>query len=110
MVRNRHGAIEVHAHSGGFRSRSGRDAGLPGRPGKPGRSIGGQLAREALELCVDSENEALALAAEDALDELNLFDGSFDLFDFDEDDFDDFFELDDDLNGHNGHNNRDYLH
>jgi hypothetical protein len=72
--------------------------------------IGGQLAREALELCLDNENEVLALAAEDALDELNLFDGSFDLFDFDEDDFDDYFELDDDLNGHNGHNDRDYLH
>ena len=58
--------------------------------------IGGQLAREALELCLDNETEVLTLAAEDALDELNLFAGSLDLFDFDEDDFEDYFELDDD--------------
>jgi hypothetical protein len=60
--------------------------------------IGGDLAREALEICLESEVESLALAAEDALDELNLFAGTFDLFDFDEDDFEDFFEYDD-LNG-----------
>ena len=69
--------------------------------------IGGMLAREALELYLDSEVEALALAAEEALDELNLFDGTFDLFDFDEDDFEDFFDYDD-LNGHGRQD--DYLH
>lgn len=61
--------------------------------------IGGPQARIALENCLESENDAIALAAEDALDELNLFDGSFDLFNFDEDDFEDLFEIDDDLNG-----------
>jgi hypothetical protein len=60
--------------------------------------IGGTLAREALEICLESEIESLALAAEEALDELNLFAGTFDLFDFDEDDFEDYFEYDD-LNG-----------
>jgi len=57
--------------------------------------IGGTLAREALEICLDSEIETLALAAEEALDELNLFADTFDLFDFDEDDFEDYFEYDD---------------
>jgi hypothetical protein len=69
--------------------------------------IGGPLAREALELCIESEIEAIALAAEEALDELNLFDGSFDLLNFAEDDFEDPFELDD-LNGHNHQD--EYLH
>jgi HEAT repeat protein len=61
--------------------------------------IGGPQARDALESCLDSDVDAIALAAEEALDELNLFDGSFDLFNFDEEDFEDFFEYDDDLNG-----------
>lgn len=65
--------------------------------------IGGPLAREALEQYLDSDIEAVALAAEEALDELNLFDGSFDLFDFSEDDFDDFYDLDD----ANGYSDRD---
>ena len=56
--------------------------------------IGGTMAREALEICADSEVEALALAAEEALDELNLFSGMFDLLDFDEEGDLDFDELD----------------
>lgn len=43
--------------------------------------IGGTAAREALEECLESEVESIALAAEEALDELNLFTDSFDLFD-----------------------------
>jgi HEAT repeat protein len=51
--------------------------------------IGGPVAREALEACSESDNEALALAAEESLDELNLFnDDDLDMFDF-EDDLDD---------------------
>ncbi len=63
--------------------------------------IGGQDARQALEICVESEVEAIALAAEEALDELNLFSGAFELFDFMEDGESDFDELDelDDLAG-----------
>lgn len=61
--------------------------------------IGGPQARTALEDCLESEVEPLALAAEEALDELNLFDGSFDLLNFDEEDFEEFFEFDDDTNG-----------
>ncbi len=62
--------------------------------------IGGPAAREALEFYLNSEVETLALAAEEALDELNLFDGSFELFDFglpdlDDDDFEELFEFDD---------------
>jgi len=49
--------------------------------------IGGSTAREALETYVDSDNEVLALAAEEALDELNLFSTDFDMFDFGDDDF-----------------------
>lgn len=49
--------------------------------------IGGPVAREVLEICLDSNVEALALAAEEALDELNLFAGdSFDLLAFDDGD------------------------
>lgn len=73
--------------------------------------IGGQTAREILEVCLEHENEALALAAEDALDELNLFDESLMLYDFtdylDEDD-----DLEDtiDLTNINGpYNSDDYL-
>ncbi len=69
--------------------------------------IGGPQARDALESCLDSDVDAIALAAEEALDELNLFDGSFDLFNFDEEDFEDFFEYDDDLNG--SYSQGDYL-
>lgn len=59
--------------------------------------IGGTMAREALEECLESEVESIALAAEEALDELNLFTDSFDLFDFGDDDdefFDDFDDED----------------
>ena len=58
--------------------------------------IGGSTAREALEKYLYSETEALALAAEEALEELNLFSASFDMFDFGDeelnelDDFDDY--------------------
>lgn len=73
--------------------------------------IGGPTAREALEACLESEVESIALAAEEALDELNLFSDSFDLFDFteddeDEDDWLDFDEDDDDFNGFNKPNHR----
>jgi HEAT repeat protein len=54
--------------------------------------IGGSTAREALEQYLYSETEALALAAEEALEELNLFSASFDMFDFGDEDLD---ELDD---------------
>ena len=75
--------------------------------------IGGDTAREVLEICLESDNEALAAAAEDALDELNMF-GDMMLYDFDDDD--DFLEFDDDsdeldfddFNGQNG--KKDYLH
>lgn len=46
--------------------------------------IGGQTAREALEACTESENEALALAAEESLEELSLFTDALDMFDFDD--------------------------
>jgi hypothetical protein len=76
--------------------------------------IGGPAAREALEICLDSDNETLALAAEEALDELNLFHGAdFDLLDFgddvdfDDDEMDDFLDLDD-WNGYSDQS--DYLH
>lgn len=62
--------------------------------------IGGDVARELLEYYLESDVEALSLAAEEALDELNLMDGTFDLFDFDSLDADDgldevYFEFDD---------------
>ncbi|MBN1218038.1 MAG: HEAT repeat domain-containing protein [Anaerolineae bacterium] len=50
--------------------------------------IGGSAAQEALEICLESDVEAIALAAEEALDELNLFSDTFDMFDFGEEDFD----------------------
>jgi HEAT repeat protein len=69
--------------------------------------IGGDSAREVLEACLENENEALALAAEEALDELNLFDDTLMLYDFeaddfDEEDFDDFLDPDR-SNGHSRH-------
>jgi HEAT repeat protein len=57
--------------------------------------IGGSTAREALEICLDSDNEALALAAEEALEELNLFSSSFDMFDFGDEDLDEIDDFDD---------------
>jgi HEAT repeat protein len=52
--------------------------------------IGGPAAREALEMYVESDVEALALAAEEAIDELNLFGGDdLLMYDFDPDDWDD---------------------
>jgi HEAT repeat protein len=71
--------------------------------------IGGQVAREVLEECLESEVEAIALAAEEALDELNLFSDSFDLFAFEDDDDDDWFDLDD-SNGSDRPNRGGYLH
>ncbi len=50
--------------------------------------IGGPVARDVLDAYCNSEDEGLALAAEDALDMLTLFDGSFGLLDFSEDNFD----------------------
>ncbi len=46
--------------------------------------IGGTAAKEALELCTEHENEALAQAAEEALEELNLFGDELMLYDFDD--------------------------
>lgn len=58
--------------------------------------IGGREAREALEICTESDNESIAQAAEEALDELNLFSDSLALFDFGEDEDDDWADFDDD--------------
>jgi len=67
--------------------------------------IGGDTARQALEICVDSDNEAIALAAQDALDELNMFGDALLLYEFEEDEIDeDLIDLyDDDLGGAWGH-------
>jgi len=61
--------------------------------------IGGNVAREALEVCLDHDYEVLALAAEAALEELNIFADGMMLYDFSEyldeendDDFIDFFD------------------
>ena len=61
--------------------------------------IGGNVAREALEACLDHEYEVLALAAEAALEELNIFADGMMLYDFSDyldeennDDFSDFFD------------------
>lgn len=76
--------------------------------------IGGDQARSILEAVLESDNEALALAAEESLDELNLF-GSDDLMLYDFDDFDDednFIELlEDDFDelDYNGNNGSDHL-
>lgn len=61
--------------------------------------IGGEAARDALEMYADSEVEALAEAAESAMEELDLFSGALDLFNFAEDDADadDFDDLLDDF-------------
>jgi len=75
--------------------------------------IGGNIAREVLEACLEHENDALAIAAEDAMEELNMFDSlvlydmsePIDLFD---DDLDELYSLDMDLP--NGKNGDDYLH
>ncbi len=56
--------------------------------------IGGQAARQTLEDCLESENEAIVTAATDALEELNILGDSLELFDFDDDDD---LWLDDDL-------------
>lgn len=72
--------------------------------------IGGDLAREALEACLDSDIEALAVAAEESLDELNIFaDDDLMLYDFDddEDDDDDYDDDDYDLYSTNGNNGAD---
>lgn len=55
--------------------------------------IGGSKARHVLEAYLDSEADNLALAAEESLDELNLFDDAMMLYDFEFDDEED--ELDD---------------
>jgi HEAT repeat protein len=49
--------------------------------------IGGKEARRVLEACCESEDEALRQAAEEALDELDLLGGHFDLFLFESDDW-----------------------
>jgi HEAT repeat protein len=71
--------------------------------------IGGQAASEALEICLESEVEVISLAAEEALDELNLFSDSFDLLDFDDDDDDDWSDFDD-TNGSARPGQGSYLH
>jgi HEAT repeat protein len=71
--------------------------------------IGGPVAREALEEYMESDVVAIASAAEEALDDLNLFSDSFDLFDFDEDDDDDWLDFDD-TNGSSGPKRGGYLH
>jgi HEAT repeat protein len=71
--------------------------------------IGGPVAREVLEEYLESDVEAIALAAEEALDELNLFTDSLDLLDIEDndDDFDEWF----DANDSNGLDRRgSYLH
>lgn len=73
--------------------------------------IGGPFAREILEACLESDNEAFVLAAEEALDEINLFEDTLMLYDFEEDEFeDDDFEDYLDIDHPNGHSkNSDYL-
>lgn len=46
--------------------------------------IGGQTAQTALETYIESDNEAIALAAEEAMEELNLFGTDLNIFDFDD--------------------------
>lgn len=55
--------------------------------------IGGDMARTALEACLDHDIEALALAAEDSLEELNLFGNDLMLYDFDVEMEEDWIEL-----------------
>lgn len=70
--------------------------------------IGGTTAREALEECLESDIESIAMAAEEALDELNLFTDSFNLFDFGDDD-DDFFDDFDDEDSSGPSRRKSYL-
>jgi len=71
--------------------------------------IGGDLAREALEACLESDDETLAMAAQDSLDELNLFDDALMLYDFDDEDLMEF--LDDDFDSVNGKDGeKDHFH
>jgi HEAT repeat protein len=73
--------------------------------------IGGPTARQILEACLEGDNEALVLAAEEALDEINMFEDSLMLYDFEveefeDDDFEDYLDID----YPNGHSrNSDYL-
>ncbi len=70
--------------------------------------IGGETARDILELYADSDVEALALAAESAMEELDLFSGTLDLMNIAEDEFED---LIDDLDIWNDINDQStYLH
>jgi HEAT repeat protein len=78
--------------------------------------IGGDTAREALEIIVDGESEVLAQAAEESLDELNLFSDAMMLYDFSEQEggdeifLDDLDYIDPDLtNGRNGQETEDLL-
>lgn len=82
--------------------------------------IGGETAREALEIIVEGENEALAQAAEESLDELNLFSDAMMLYDFSDYDseyedgdeifLDDMDYIDPDFtNGRNGQETEDFL-
>jgi hypothetical protein len=66
--------------------------------------IGGPTAQEALESYLESDIETIALAAEEALDELNLFNNQFDLLDFNDEDDEDWLGLDDEEDGLNGFN------
>ena len=78
--------------------------------------IGGKIAREVLEACLEHESDALAIAAEDALEELNMFDSlalldmsdPIDFLDDDLDDLDDLYGIDPEMP--NGKNGDDYLH
>jgi HEAT repeat protein len=78
--------------------------------------IGGDTAREALEIIVDGDNEVLSQAAEESLDELNLFSDAMMLYDFSEyDGGDEIFLEDMDFtdtdfgNGRNGLETEDFL-
>jgi hypothetical protein len=71
--------------------------------------IGGDTAREALEICVETDNEAIATAAEEALDELNIFADGLMLYDFS-----DYFDEEDEDNpagilDPDRHNSTEYL-
>jgi HEAT repeat protein len=71
--------------------------------------IGGTMAREALEICVESDNEAIVSAATEALDELNLFGDDQLMLDFGEEI--DLFDEFDEFNPPNGHGNGgNYVH
>ena len=57
--------------------------------------IGGQKARLALESYLEGEDEKLALAAEESLDELNLFDDTFLLYNFEDETGNDLLQFND---------------